>query len=138
MPKYWLVKQEPSAYPFSQLVVDGRTIWDGVRNYQARNNLAAMKEGDLVLYYHSVKEKAIVGVAEVVREQHPDPTADDPRWIVVDLAARTELSEPVTLDQVKSDPELRDMKLVKQSRLSVMPVTAAQFKRVLRLGRTRL
>ena len=138
MPKYWLVKQEPGAYPFSQLVADRTTYWDGVRNYQARNNLMEMKKGDQVLYYHSVADKAVVGVASVAREHYQDPTTDDDRWVVVDLKAVKALASPVSLEQVKADAKLADMSLVRQSRLSVMPVTAAQFKRVLQLGKTKL
>ncbi|MHC5003449.1 MAG: EVE domain-containing protein [Planctomycetota bacterium] len=138
MPAHWLVKQEPAAYPFAQLVADRTTAWDGVRNHQARNHLQAMKRGDLVLYYHSQTDRAIVGVAKVAKTAYPDPTTDDERWVVVDLRAVEPLAEPVTLAQVKADATLKDMALVRQSRLSVMPVTAAQFRRVLQLGRTRL
>ncbi|MEM7243923.1 MAG: EVE domain-containing protein [Acidobacteriota bacterium] len=138
MPQYWLVKQEPTTYPFSQLQADKKTYWDGVRNYQARNNLQAMKKGDLLLYYHSVKEKAVVGVAKVVKESYQDPTTDDERWVVVDVAPVKAMAEPVTLEQVKADELLAEMALVKQSRLSVVPVTAAQFKRVLKLGKTKM
>jgi predicted RNA-binding protein with PUA-like domain len=132
---HWLVKQEPTAYSFAQLVRDGRTMWDGVRNHQARNNLAAMKQGDRVLVYHSVKEQAVVGVAEVVREAYPDPTADDPRWVVIDLAAVKPLKRPVTLAEIKADRMLRDIPLVRQSRLSVMPLEKASFDRIVALGR---
>jgi predicted RNA-binding protein with PUA-like domain len=135
---YWLVKQEPTAYPFEQLVADKRTHWDGVRNYQARNNLQAMKKGDLVLYYHSVNDKQVVGVAKVVKEAYPDPTTDDERWVVVDLAAVKAIDRPVPLAEIKDDDVLREMSLVKQSRLSVMPVTKKQFDRVLKLGETKL
>lgn len=135
---YWLVKQEPSAYPFAQLVADGRTHWDGVRNYQARNNLAEMGKGDLVLYYHSVNEKAVVGLARVVKAAYPDPTTDDERWVVVDLEAVKALKRPVPLAEIKADDVLSEMALVKQSRLSVMPVTRKQFERVLKLGGTKV
>lgn len=138
VPAYWLVKQEPEAYAFSQLVKDKKTFWDGVRNYQARNNLQAMKKGDLVLYYHSQTDRAVVGVAKVAKESYQDPTTDDERWVVVDLAAVKALAEPVTLAQIKADPKLNETALVKQSRLSVMPVSAVQFKRVLQLGKTNL
>ena len=138
MPAHWLVKQEPDAYAFSQLVKDKRTYWDGVRNYQARNNMQAMKKGDLVLYYHSQTDRAIVGVAKVVKESYQDPTTEDERWVVVDLAAVKALAEPVTLAQIKADAKLKETALVKQSRLSVMPLTAAQFQRVLKLGATKL
>ena len=138
MSAYWLVKQEPDAYPFSQLVKDKTTYWEGVRNYEARNNLQAMKKGDLVLYYHSQTDRAVAGVAKVVKESYQDPTTDDERWVVVDLAAVKPLGEPVTLAQIKADPKLNETKLVKQSRLSVMPMTAVQFKRILQLGKTKL
>ena len=121
-----------------QLVKDRKTYWDGVRNYQARNNLREMKKGDLVLYYHSVSDKAVVGVARVVKEAYQDPTTDDERWSVVDVEAVKPLAEPVTLAAVTADAALQEMALVKQSRLSVMPVTAPQFKRVLKLGKTKL
>jgi len=135
MPKhYWLVKQEPTKYPFAQLVKDEKTYWDGVRNYQARNFLKAMKKGNLVLYYHSVVGTEVVGTCEVVREAYPDPTTDDERWVVVDLAARTALARPVPLAEIKADPALADMALLRQSRLSVMPVTRAQFDRIVKLG----
>ncbi len=138
MAGYWLVKQEPSAYPFSQLVKDRRTEWDGVRNYQARNNLKAMKKGDLVLYYHSVKEKRVVGIARVVREAYPDPSTDDPRWVAVDLEAVRPLERPVTLEEIKADPKLAEIPLVRQSRLSVMSLKKAEFDRILNLGRTQI
>lgn len=135
MPKqYWLVKQEPTKYPWSQLVKDKKTYWDGVRNYQARNNLQAMKKGDLVLYYHSVVGTEVVGVCEVVRESYPDPTTEDERWVVVDLAARKALARPVTLAEIKEDPALADIALIKQSRLSVMPLSRAEFDRIVKLG----
>jgi predicted RNA-binding protein with PUA-like domain len=138
VPAYWLVKQEPDAYPFSQLVKDKKTHWDGVRNYQARNNMQAMEKGDLVLYYHSQTDRAVVGVSKVVKESYQDPTTDDERWVVVDLAAVKALAEPVTLAQIKADAKLGDTALVKQSRLSVMPLSPAQLKRILQLGKTKL
>lgn len=135
MPRhYWLAKSEPSAYAWDDLVSDGSTSWDGVRNAQARNNLAAMKKGDLVLYYHSNQGKAVVGVAKVSAEAYPDPSSDDPRWVVVDLVPVKALARPVTLAQIKADARLRDMALVRQSRLSVMPVDAPAFQRILQLG----
>ena len=135
---HWLVKQEPEKYPWAQFVVDKGTYWDGVRNYQARNNLRAMKRGDLVLYYHSVSEKAVVGVAKVTREAYADPTATEGDWSVVDLKPVRALAEPVTLAQIKADAKLAGMGLLKQSRLSVSPLSAAEFKRVLKLGNTKL
>ena len=134
---YWLVKQEPDAYAWSQFVADGKTAWTGVRNFQARNNLRAMKKGDLVLYYHSNIGKEIVGIAKVVKEHYPDPTADEGDWSVVDLTPVIPLKKFVTLDALKADAVLKDIPLVKQSRLSVSPLTEPQFKRVLALGETR-
>ena len=134
--RYWLVKQEPEAYPWSQLVADKRTVWTGVRNFQARNHLRAMKAGDAVLYYHSVTGKQIVGIAEVVREAYPDPTATDGDWSVVDLAPRRALERPVDLATLKADPVTCDMPLIRQSRLSVMPLEAAVFRRILELSGT--
>jgi predicted RNA-binding protein with PUA-like domain len=133
---YWLVKQEPEAYSWAAFVKDGRAAWTGVRNFQARNNLRAMKRGDLVFYYHSVSEKQIVGVARVEREAYPDPTAEDGDWVCVDLAPLKPLAVPVTLETIKADAALKDMKLIKNSRLSVSPVTDAQFKRLQALSKT--
>ena len=135
--QYWLVKQEPEKYPWAQFVEDKGTYWDGVRNYQARNNLRAMKEGDLVLYYHSVSEKAVVGIASVTTEAYPDPTAKEGDWSVVDLKPLKAITEPVTLDQIKTDPKLSEIALIKQSRLSVMSLRVAEFKRILMLGKTK-
>ena len=132
--QHWLVKQEPEKYPWVQFVKDGGTYWDGVRNYQARNNLRAMRKGDLILYYHSVSEKAVVGVAKVTREAYADPTAKDGDWSVVDLKPVKALAAPVTLAQIKAEPKLAGMGLLKQSRLSVSPLNAAEFKRVLKMG----
>ena len=131
---YWLVKQEPSKYAFADLVRDGRTMWEGVRNFQARNNLAAMQRGDCVLFYRSVEDPAVVGVCEVVKEAYPDPTADDPRWVAVDLAAVHALARPVTLAQIKAESALREIPLLKQSRLSVMPLPRPAFERIVKLG----
>jgi len=135
--RYWLVKQEPEAYPWSQLVADKKTAWTGVRNFQARNHLRAMKTGDAVLYYHSVTGKQIVGIAEVVREAYPDPTATEGDWSVVDLAPRQPLKAPVDLATLKTDPVTKDMPLIKQSRLSVMSLEPAVFQRILELSQTR-
>jgi predicted RNA-binding protein with PUA-like domain len=132
--QHWLVKQEPEKYPWVQFVKDKGTLWDGVRNYQARNNLRAMRKGDLVLFYHSVSEKAVVGVAKVTREAYPDPTAKEGDWSVVDLKPVKALAAPVTLAQIKAEPKLAGMGLLKQSRLSVSPLSAAEFKRVLKMG----
>ncbi|MDW8308139.1 MAG: EVE domain-containing protein [Verrucomicrobiales bacterium] len=135
---HWLVKQEPGEYAWADFVRDGRTAWTGVRNFQARNHLRAMRRGDLVLYYHSGEERAVVGVARVEREAYPDPTAREGDWSCVDLVPVKPLARPVTLAEIKADPALRDMPLLRQSRLSVMPLTAGQFRRLLVLGRTRL
>ena len=134
--QFWLVKQEPSKYSWEQFVDDKETYWDGVRNYQARNNLQAMKKGDRVLFYHSVVGKEIKGIARVTRESYPDPTTDDPAWVVVDLKPVKPMKIPVTLEQIKSHAKLRKMALIKQSRLSVMPLTPAEFKIILELGKT--
>lgn len=136
--KHWLVKQEPEKYPWAQFVQDAGTYWDGVRNYQARNNLRAMAAGDRVLFYHSVSEKAVVGVAEVTRAAYADPTAKEGDWSVVDLKPLAPLAEPVSLAQIKADAKLGEIALLKQSRLSVMPIRAAEFRRILQLGKTKL
>ena len=135
---HWLVKQEPEKYPWSQFVKDKGTYWDGVRNYQARNNLRAMKKGDHVFFYHSVSEKAVVGVAKVTREAYPDPTAKEGDWSVVDLKAVKAMVEPVTLEQIKADSKLSEIALIKQSRLSVMPLCPPEFRRILELGQTKI
>lgn len=135
---HWLVKQEPEKYPWTQFVKDKGTYWDGVRNYQARNNLRAMRKGDLVLFYHSVSEKAVVGVAKVTREAYADPTAKEGDWSMVDLKPIKAMAAPVTLAQIKAEPKLAGMGLLKQSRLSVSPLSAAEFKRVLQLGKTKV
>jgi predicted RNA-binding protein with PUA-like domain len=132
------MKSEPFKYAWDQLVKDKKTYWDGVRNYEARNNLASMKKGDLALYYHSNEGKEVVGVAKIVKEAYPDPTTDDDRWVVVDVAPVVAVSEPVTLADIKAEPALSEMALIRRSRLSVVPVTAAEFKRVLKMGRTKL
>lgn len=124
---YWLIKSEPNAYSWDDLVKLGRDHWDGVRNYQARNNIKVMKPGDLALFYHSVNEKCVVGIAECVSEFYQDPTTDDDRWVVVDFVPKQKLKKPVTLEQVKSEPRLSDMVLVNNSRLSVQPVKKEEF-----------
>jgi predicted RNA-binding protein with PUA-like domain len=131
---YWLVKQEPTKYSFDQLVADGGTTWDGVRNFQARNNLQAMRRGDQVLFYHSVVGTAVVGVCEVTREAYPDPTAKEGSWVAVDLAPVKKLKRPVTLEEIKADKALRTMPLVRQSRLSVMPVEKTVFDAIVKRG----
>ena len=137
-PSHWLVKSDPDTYGWPELVKDGRTRWDGVRNAQARNNLQAMRAGDLALFYHSGDEKQIVGVAKVVKAAYPDPTSDDPRWVVVDLAAVAPLAQPVSLADVKRDAALAQIALVRQGRLSVMPASPREFARILALGKTKL
>jgi len=133
---YWLVKSEPAAYAWSQLVQDGKTAWTGVRNFQARNNLRAMKKGDPVFFYHSVTDKQVVGLARVVKTFYPDATATEGDWSCVDLEPDQALKQPVSLDSIKTDAVLKDMPLVKQSRLSVTPLTQAQAERILKLGKT--
>jgi len=135
---YWLVKSEPEAYSWAQLVKDGKTAWTGVRNFQARLNLRAMKKGDQVFFYHSVTDKQVVGVAKVAGESYPDPTATEGDWSCVDLAPVKALKTPVSLETIKADKALKEMKLVKQSRLSVTPLTAAEFARLLELGGTKI
>jgi predicted RNA-binding protein with PUA-like domain len=135
---YWLVKSEPEAYAWSQLVKDGVTAWTGVRNFAARNHLRAMKSGDRVFFYHSGEEKSAVGLARVVREFYPDPTATEGDWSAVDLAPEKALAKTVTLAAIKADKILKEMVLAKQSRLSVSPVTEAQVKRLLKLAETKI
>ncbi len=131
---YFIVKSEPFKYSWEQFNKDGETFWDGVRNYQARNNLKAMKTGDLVLFYHSNEGKEVVGIAKVVKEFYQDPTTDDERWVVVDLAPVESFKTPVTLETIKADPLLQNIALVKQGRLSVMPIKAEEFDRLVELG----
>ena len=133
MKQHWLVKQEPSAYSWNDLVADGKTAWTGVRNYTARNNLRAMRQGDAVLFYHSVVGKEVVGVAKVVREAYPDPTAKEGDWSAVDIAPEKPLARPVTLEEIKQNAKLKEMALLRLSRLSVQPVTSAQFDEILRM-----
>jgi predicted RNA-binding protein with PUA-like domain len=131
---HWLVKSEPVKYSWEQFEKDGNAVWDGVRNYQARNNLQAMKKGDLVMYYHSNEGMCVVGIAKVVKEYYPDPTIDDPRWVVVDLVPHKKLKKPVTLEAIKADETLQNVGLIRQGRLSVMPLEKAEFDRILKLG----
>lgn len=135
---YWLVKQEPEAYSWTTFLKDGRTAWTGVRNFQARNNLRAMKKGDPVLFYHSVSEKQVVGLARVEKEHYADATATEGDWSVVDLAPVKTLLRPVSLESIKTDKTLKDIPLVRQSRLSVTSLTPAQFDRLLALAETKL
>lgn len=132
----WLVKSEPEAYSWTTFLKDGRTSWTGVRNFQARNNLRAMRKGDLVAFYHSVSDKQVVGIAKVDKEAYPDPTAKEGDWSCVDLVPMKALKQPVSLDAIKSDKILADIPLVKQSRLSVTPLTEKHFDRLLALAAT--
>ncbi|GGK59269.1 EVE domain-containing protein [Rufibacter glacialis] len=131
---YWLVKTEPEKYAWSDLQRDKQTTWDGVRNYQARNNLQKMQVNDLVLYYHSVSEKSIVGVARVSREAFQDPTTQETQWQAVTLVPEQALAKPVTLDQIKKEERLQNIALLRQSRLSVMPLTPEEFDILLAMG----
>jgi predicted RNA-binding protein with PUA-like domain len=133
---YWLVKQEPEDYAWSAFVKDGRAAWTGVRNFAARNNLRAMQKGDTVFYYHSGDDKQIVGMARVAKEAYPDPTASEGDWSCVDLVPVKPLQKPVSLGTIKAEASLKDMKLVKISRLSVSPVTKAQFDRIMEMAGT--
>ena len=135
---YWLVKSEPDVYGYDQLVAEGRGRWDGVRNYQARNNLRAMKEGDLCFFYHSNIGLEIVGITRVAKEYYPDPTATSGDWSCIELEPVKLLARPVTLVEIKANPDLQQLLLVRNGRLSVMPVTSAEFSTILQLGETHL
>src|SRR6476661_8241202 len=128
---YWLIKSEPFKYSWDKFKKDGKTFWDGVRNYQARNNLREMKEDDLVLFYHSNEGKEVVGIAKVVGEAYQDPTTDDTNWVVVDFAPVESLKKPVSLAQIKGDEKLRGINLVRQGRLSVVSIKPEEFDRIL-------
>jgi predicted RNA-binding protein with PUA-like domain len=134
MKSFWLVKQEPSSYSWSDLVAEGETSWTGVRNYTARNNLRKMQKGDEVLFYHSGEEKAVVGLARVTRTAYPDQTAKEGDWSTVDLAPIKPLKQPVTLREIKTNSRLKGIPLVRQSRLSVMPLREAEFREILQMG----
>jgi predicted RNA-binding protein with PUA-like domain len=134
---YWLVKSEPSVYPWSKLVEEGSAVWDGVRNFEARNNLRAMKKGDLLLFYHSNEGKAVVGVARVKREAYQDPTTEED-WSVVDLEPVKALAQPVTLEEMRGLKALSNMALLRKSRLSVSPVTKSELDAVLAAGKTKV
>jgi predicted RNA-binding protein with PUA-like domain len=131
---YWLVKSEPFKYSWEQFVQDGKTLWDGVRNYGARNNLRAMKKGDHVFFYHSNAGLAIVGVAELMREAYQDPTTRDSNWVAVDLKPINALTRPVTLAEIKLEPTLQNMELVRLSRLSVGKVKEQEYRKILAMG----
>jgi predicted RNA-binding protein with PUA-like domain len=130
----WLVKQEPEDYSWDDLVRDKKTAWTGVRNFQARNNLRNMKTGDAVLFYHSGKEKSVVGIAEVAKTAYPDPTADDDSWIAVDIKPLKRLAKPVSLADIRANAKLRDLLLVRQSRLSVVPVSKEDFDEIVKMS----
>ena len=133
---YWLMKSEPGAYSWGDLVRDGKTYWNGVRNYQASNNMKAMKRGDRAFFYHSVNEKQIVGIAEVVKEYYPDHTDKTGRFGMVDVKPVTPMTQPVTLAQIKAEPKLADLALIRQSRLSVMPIGESQWRLICKMGGT--
>lgn len=132
---YWLVKSEPFKYSWQDFLKDCWTYWDGVRNYQARNNLKKMKVGDLVLFYHSNKGLEVVGISKVIKEHYQDPTTDDERWVVVDIEPVEALKQPVTLKEIKSDKRLKEISLIKQSRLSVMSIKKEEFEIIAYKGR---
>lgn len=135
---YWLVKSEPDVYGFQHLMADGRTRWDGVRNYQARNNLRAMRAGDLCLFYHSNIGLEVAGIAKIAKEHYPDPTATKGDWSAVELEPVKALVRPVSLAEIKKHPDLQQLLLVRNGRLSVMPVTFDEFFTILNLGETKL
>ena len=131
---HWLVKQEPEDYSWDDLVRDDKTQWTGVRNFQARNNLKQMAVGDKVFFYHSGKEKSVVGIAKVAKAAFPDPTADDPSWVAVDIKPVKRLPRPVTLADIKANKKLTGLLLVRQSRLSVTPLTKEEFETIVKMG----
>ena len=132
--KYWLLKSEPDAWSWDNQVKEGASMWDGVRNYQARNNLKEMKKNDLCFFYHSVIERSIVGIVKVVKEYYPDPTDKTGRFVVVDVKATKKLKNPVSLDQIKENSKLKDIALVKQSRLSVMPLKKTEWEIIIKMS----
>lgn len=130
----WIIKSEPSSYSWDMFVAEGKSMWNGVRNYQARNNMMAMKIGDFALFYHSNEGKEIVGLAKVVKEHYPDPTTDDTKWVVVDFEPVQKFSNPVTLAFIKADRRFQNLSLIKQSRLSILPIYNEEFDLILGLG----
>lgn len=132
--QYWLVKSEPAAYSWEQFIREGKVVWDGVRNYQARNNLREMKKGDLVMFYHSISGKQVMGIARVTREHYPDPATDDERWVVVEMKPEMDLDRPVSLEAIKGDERLSQIALVRQGRLSVMPLKREEFDAIVEMG----
>ena len=137
MHSFWLVKQEPSSYSWSDFVADGETSWTGVRNFAARNNLRKMQKGDEVFFYHSGDEKAVVGIAKVTRTAYADPTAKEGDWSTVDIAAVKALRRPVTLREIKGNPQLKRIPLVRQARLSVMPLAEADLQEIVKMASPR-
>jgi predicted RNA-binding protein with PUA-like domain len=131
---YWLLKSEPSTWSWDDQVKAGVEMWDGVRNYQARNNLIKMKKKDLCLFYHSVSEKLIIGIVEVVKEHYPDPTDKTGRFVVTDVRTKKKLKRPISLEEIKSSPKLSNMTLIKQSRLSVMPLTKSEWETIIKMS----
>ncbi|MCF0058593.1 EVE domain-containing protein [Dyadobacter sp. CY356] len=131
---YWLIKSEPFKYSWDHFVEEGKSMWDGVRSYEARNNMMAMKSGDLALFYHSNEGKEVVGLAKVSKEHYPDPTTEDDRWVVVEFVPVERFPKTVTLAQIKADEQLKDMALIRQSRLSVIPVKAEEFDHIVGLA----
>ena len=131
---FWMVKQEPETYSWDDFVRDGRTDWTGVRNFQARNNLRQMKVGDTVLFYHSGTGKCVVGIAQVAKAAYPDPTADDPQWVAVDIKPVKALKEPVPLASIRYSPKLSNLPLIRQSQLSVMPLTKEEYETIVGMG----
>ena len=136
--QYWLVKQEPEDYSWATFIKEGKAAWTGVRSFPARKNLRSMQNGDLALFYHSGSGKEVVGIARVLKEAYQDPTDEEREWVAVDLEPVKALTRPVTLAQIRSDVPLKEILLVRQSRLSVLPVTSSQFERILILGETKL
>ena len=132
--KYWLLKSEPAAWSWDNQVKEGPSMWDGVRNYQARNNLKEMKKNDLCFFYHSVTERNVVGIVKVVKEHYPDPTDKTRRFVVVDVKVVKKLKNPVSLDQIKENKKLKNIALIKQSRLSVMPIQIKEWEEIIKLS----
>jgi predicted RNA-binding protein with PUA-like domain len=135
MKNFWLVKQEPTSYSWSDFLAEGQTAWTGVRNYSARNNLRKMRRGDEVLFYHSGEDKAVLGIAKVTRQAYPDPTAKEGDWSAVNLAPVKALPRPVPLREIKGNPRLKNIALVRQSRLSVMPLAEFEFRKIMEMGK---
>ncbi len=136
--KFWLIKSEPNAWSWTDQLKEGTSMWDGVRNYQARNNLMKMKKNDLSFFYHSVTEKAVVGIVKIVKEYYPDPTDESGKFVVVDVKAIKKLKKPVSLDNIKQSKKLKEIPLIKQSRLSVMPITPNEWEEILKISNNQL